>query len=133
MTDGPRAAWASEVETHRPIRGRRWRVSDPRIPGPLRQQLVDELMAARRAVRDAGDDRERQRARDRVHDAKVALGERGLPWWSDEPDPSQVADRVVRTARVLGRVDLAGVDVSDAVASVTSQPIAVVRHALEDG
>ena len=38
-------------------------------------------MAWRRAVRDAkGTDRERD-ARDRVQAAKVALGERGTPWW----------------------------------------------------
>ena len=35
------------------IDGRRWRTSDPRIPANLRQELVNELMAARRAVRDA--------------------------------------------------------------------------------
>jgi hypothetical protein len=38
-----RAGWAADVETHRVIKGRRWRVSDPRIPEPLRQVLVDEL------------------------------------------------------------------------------------------
>lgn len=29
------------------VSGRRWRASDPSIPDPLRQQLVDVLMAAR--------------------------------------------------------------------------------------
>jgi hypothetical protein len=32
------------------IDGRRWRRSDPLIPESLRQQLVNELMFARRAV-----------------------------------------------------------------------------------
>ena len=66
------------------IDGRRWRASDPRLPEERRQELVDELMSARRAVaaarRDADPEAER-RARDRVHAAKVALGERGTPWW----------------------------------------------------
>ena len=39
------------------IGGRRWRTSDPGIPDALRIELVAELMAARRAVRDAGGDR----------------------------------------------------------------------------
>jgi hypothetical protein len=69
------------------IDGRRWRATDPSIPDNLRNELVDELMAARRAVavaqRTAADD-ELRRARHRVHAAKVALGERGAPWW-DEP------------------------------------------------
>ena len=66
------------------IDGRRWRASDPRLPPERRQELVDELMSARRAVaaarRDADPEAER-RARARVHEAKVALGERGKPWW----------------------------------------------------
>ena len=66
------------------IDGRRWRASDPRLPEERRQELVDELMSARRAVaaarRDADPEAER-RARARVHEAKVALGERGKPWW----------------------------------------------------
>jgi hypothetical protein len=103
VTDEARAAWAAEVETHRVIRGRRWRVSDPRIPEPLRQALVDELMASRRAVRDAADRSEERAARDRVHDAKVALGERGLPWWEAEVDDALLDDRIRRTWRALGR------------------------------
>lgn len=58
------------------VSGRRWRVSDPAIPESLRQELVAELMAARRDVRT-----EPLLARVRVQDAKVALGERGDPWW----------------------------------------------------
>ena len=101
-----RAAWAREVETHRKIRGRRWRVSDPRIPEDLRQLLVDELMDARRAVGAAkrADDAVAERAaRDRVHDAKVALGERGVEWWAAEVDEAGRADRRNRARRVLER------------------------------
>lgn len=79
------------------VSGRRWRASDPSIPEPLRQQLVDVLMAARRAVRTEGD-----AARPRVHDAKVALGERGQPWW-EEPEPEALSDRVAATLRTLLR------------------------------
>jgi hypothetical protein len=79
------------------IDGRRWRAADPGIPEPLRQELVDELMAARRAVRAEGD-----AARHRVHDAKVALGERGEPWW-DEPSAAGLAARLGAAARTLRR------------------------------
>ena len=54
------------------VGGRRWRASDPSIPEPLRQELVDELMDARRAVgaaTKAGDGEAERRARDRVQAA----------------------------------------------------------------
>jgi hypothetical protein len=122
-----RAAWAVDVATHRPIRGRRWRVSDPRIPEPLRQALVDELMAARRAVRDAEDDAAERAARDRVHDAKVALGERGLRWWLAEVDDAEVDARIRHAAAALGRAtsDLDPADVA-AVTSVPADRVAAV-------
>ncbi|KQX65302.1 hypothetical protein [Streptomyces sp. Root1310] len=66
------------------VGGRRWRATDPLIPEEDAARLRSHLMAARRAVgaarrtRDA--DAERA-ARARVHLAKVALGERGTPWW----------------------------------------------------
>jgi hypothetical protein len=66
------------------IGGRRWRATDPSIPEERRQELVSELMSARRAVgaaKRAGDPAAERRARDRVHAAKVALGERGPRWW----------------------------------------------------
>ena len=64
------------------INGRRWRRTDPAVPEKLRVELVAELMGARRAVRDAkGDPETVAVARSRVQDAKVALGERGEPWW----------------------------------------------------
>lgn len=79
------------------VGGRRWRASDPSIPEKLRQELVDVLMAARRAVRTEGD-----AARPRVHDAKVALGERGQPWW-EEPEPDALRSRLEATMRTLLR------------------------------
>ena len=65
------------------IDGRRWRASDPSLPEERRQELVNELMAARRAVGAAkrADDADAEReARARVHAAKVGLGERGPRW-----------------------------------------------------
>ena len=66
------------------IDGRKWRATDPSIPEERRQELVNELMSARRAVgaaKRAGDAEAEKAARERVHAAKVALGERGEPWW----------------------------------------------------
>jgi len=66
------------------VDGRRWRATDPSIPEERRQELVNELMSARRAVgaaKRAGDEEAERAARARVHAAKVALGERGPKWW----------------------------------------------------
>ena len=66
------------------VNGRRWRASDPGLSEERRTELVAELMSARRAVgaaKRAGDAAAQRAARDRVHQAKVALGERGDPWW----------------------------------------------------
>lgn len=66
------------------IDGRRWRATDPSIPEDERKALVRELMSARSAVGHAkrkGDEKAERAARDRVHAAKVALGERGPKWW----------------------------------------------------
>lgn len=70
------------------IDGRRWRASDPALPEEERRRLVSELMSARSAVGWAKrrKDAEAERAaRDRVHRAKVALGERGPAWWDEAP------------------------------------------------
>lgn len=72
------------------VDGRRWRASDPAIPDALRAELVSELMAARRI-----------QARPRVHDAKVALGERGEPWW--EPTEAGRRTRLAAVVRTLLR------------------------------
>ena len=48
--------------------------------------LVDALMAARRSVgqaRRAGDPGDERAVRTAVNAAKIALGERGPPWWTD--------------------------------------------------
>lgn len=68
------------------VRGRLWRRSNPSLPEARREALVGELMVARRAVGialrgEAGDTLAAARAA--VDRAKVALGERGAPWWDD--------------------------------------------------
>lgn len=71
------------------IDGRRWRASDPAIPEAEAAELRRALMAARRAVGAAlkADDAEAEsRARAGVQAAKVALGERGAPWWEQSDD-----------------------------------------------
>jgi hypothetical protein len=63
------------------VDGRRWRATDPAIPEARRQELTNLLMAWRRQVgRLRGSDGEAA-ARAGVQAAKVALGERGTPWW----------------------------------------------------
>ena len=68
------------------VGGRLWRASNPSLPEEARSHLVAALMDARRDVarakRQADASAERD-ARARVHAAKVALGERGPPWWDD--------------------------------------------------
>ncbi len=87
---------------HLVIDGRRWRASDPHIPETLRAELVKELMAGRRAVRDGHgvDEDAVTRARHRVRDAKVALGERGEPWW-ESPSADGLRERLAATIRAL--------------------------------
>ncbi|WP_296019724.1 hypothetical protein [uncultured Agrobacterium sp.] len=70
------------------VRGRLWRKSNPALDEETRAQLVNELMAARAAVRHSKEDPGKMTlARRRVDRAKVALGERGPVWWRDgEPD-----------------------------------------------
>ncbi|MFF3698039.1 hypothetical protein [Streptomyces sp. NPDC002221] len=66
------------------IEGRRWRATDPLLPEDIASRLRTHLMAARRAVRSALADEDEaalRAARERVQLAKVALGERGTPWW----------------------------------------------------
>lgn len=73
------------------VDGRRWRRTDPSIPEPLRAELVKVLMAARRA-----------QDRPRTHDAKVALGERGRPWW-EPADADADRPRLAAAIRTLLR------------------------------
>ena len=66
------------------VRGRLWRLSNPDLEPEERQRLVNDLMAARRAIRSVRDDPEAlARVRAQVDAAKRALGERGPVWWSD--------------------------------------------------
>ncbi|MFF1414562.1 hypothetical protein ACFVX6_33110 [Streptomyces sp. NPDC058289] len=70
------------------IGGRRWRATDPDLPADAAARLRAHLMTARRAVGTAlraHDEEAEREARRRVHTAKVALGERGTPWW-DQTD-----------------------------------------------
>ncbi|WNG21187.1 hypothetical protein [Cystobacter fuscus] len=72
------------------MKGVLWRCSDPGLGPKQRALLVEALMHARRDVGRAlraGDSEAERQARARVHKAKVALGERGPPWWTDDaPD-----------------------------------------------
>ena len=68
------------------VRGRLWRMSNPALDETERARLVDELMAARRAVgvaKKAADAAALAQARAQVDRAKRALGERGPVWWDD--------------------------------------------------
>lgn len=61
-------------------------MSDPSLSGAERADLVEALMAARRAVRLArrsDDEQAEAKARACVDATKRALGERGLVWWED--------------------------------------------------
>ncbi len=82
---------------HIVVNGRRWRASDIAIPDNLRAELVAELMRGRREVRNRGDD-----VRFLVQDAKVALGERGEPWWEEASDEG-LRDRLGAVIRALLR------------------------------
>ncbi|WP_378941918.1 hypothetical protein [Paracoccus sp. R86501] len=66
------------------VKGRLWRATNPQLSEKERQDLVDQLMDARRAVKSAKDDPDALRqARARVDAAKRALGERGPVSWHD--------------------------------------------------
>lgn len=68
------------------VRGRLWRLSDPRLSDAERSHLVNRLMAARRAVGAAKIAEAKlalRKARHDVDQAKRALGERGPVWWDD--------------------------------------------------
>lgn len=68
------------------IDGRRWRATDPAIPDERREELIRILMAWRREVpRTRGTPAESE-TRAGVQAAKVALGERGTPWWEQSEE-----------------------------------------------
>ena len=71
-----------------------WRCTDPSLDEDTRQRLVRALMDARRAVKHAKDEDQLKAARAAVHEAKVALGERGPVWWEDgAPDYNRRAPK----------------------------------------
>ncbi|MEO6124849.1 MAG: DUF3253 domain-containing protein [Ilumatobacteraceae bacterium] len=85
------------------VGGRRWRATDPSIPDSFRQELVDELMAARRSVGAAGrgaDSAAEAAARRRVQATKTALGERGRAWW-ETPTSSSIRARLAAAILAL--------------------------------
>jgi hypothetical protein len=63
------------------VAGRRWRATDPMIPPERAAELRSALMAWRREVKAVRGTEAERAARDGVQAAKVALGERGCPWW----------------------------------------------------
>lgn len=88
VTSKPKPATTPDGH-HVVIDGRRWRATDPDIDEDASARLRVHLMAARRAVGAAlrAEDPEAERAaRDRVQVAKVALGERGVPWWEQSAE-----------------------------------------------
>lgn len=72
------------------VRGKLWRATNPGLTANMREACVHRLMTARRGVKEAlrsNDDEALGRARAAVQEAKVALGERGPVWWTDDaPD-----------------------------------------------
>ena len=68
------------------IDGRRWRATDPAIPEARRDELTKALMAWRREVRRTKGTDEESTSRAGVQSAKVALGERGTPWWEQSEE-----------------------------------------------
>ena len=71
-------------------KSRLWRCTDPGLEDGERRKWVKALMKARLAVRDADGEEAEREARARVHEAKVALGERGPVWWDDgAPDENR--------------------------------------------
>ena len=74
---------------HVVIDGRKWRATDPSLPEETAARLRKRLMSARRAVQSAttaNDEQAEREARARVQRAKVALGERGAPWWEQSEE-----------------------------------------------
>jgi hypothetical protein len=72
------------------VKGRPWRCTNPYLNEETRQHYVKQLMNARRQVKHAKQSQNSaalEEARSQVHEAKVALGERGPMWWNDDaPD-----------------------------------------------
>ena len=94
---GRQGVETTEDGHHIVVNGRKWRATDANIPEAFRAELVKELMRARRAVKSRD-----EHARAWVQDAKVALGERGEPWWETPSEEGQ-RERAAATIRALLR------------------------------
>jgi hypothetical protein len=81
MSDAAEGPERTEDGRYVVIDGRRWRATDPEIPDERRAELQRVLMAWRREVRRTKGTPEERASRDGAQAAKVALGERGTPWW----------------------------------------------------
>lgn len=69
------------------VNGSRWRATDPLIPDDRAAELRRALMAwwrAKRSALAAGDEAGVAEAQRGVQAVKVALGERGRPWWEQD-------------------------------------------------
>lgn len=72
------------------VSGRRWRATDPMIPEAVAAVIRQALLTARRDVgRAQRSGHSPASARTRVLAARVALGERGEPWWDQTPEQRQ--------------------------------------------
>ena len=101
------------------VDGRRWRPTDPGIPEKLAAELRKALMAARRDVgtaRRTGADP--TPVRRRVQSAKVALGERGRPWWEPAQEETDHDDRIAETIRAMVEVRAPGTTCPSDVARI---------------
>ena len=68
------------------VEGRLWRCANPSLDPEVKDKLTRRLMRARRAVLEGLRTRDHalvREARRRISQIKVALGERGAPWWTD--------------------------------------------------
>jgi hypothetical protein len=99
------------------VNGQLWRCSNPNLDEETRSNWVKILMTARRAVKTAlrsGDAVALKMARHQVHDAKVALGERGEVWWTDgSPDYNQRQIKNTPYAEWYAASDHAPIEMSD--------------------
>ena len=67
--------------------GKLWRRSNPALPEHEQARLVSELIRARCAAghaRRSGDAQAESAARREVETIRIALGQRGAPWWADD-------------------------------------------------
>lgn len=128
-----RAAERTDDGRYVVVDGRRWRASDPGIPEDLLGELVSELMAARRAVASAKSKDDKlalAEARRRVSDAKLALGERGRPWW-ETPSPHELRMRAQAAYRALSQHRARDASGSGAVSTVEVARV-VASDSVED-